>query len=66
MDGREKKRKQQVMDKLLKSPTKQSAESPVIVSKSGSKEMDKAKASFFYESSIPFNVADSSSFVHMI
>ena len=43
---------------------KQSVESSVLVSKSGSKEMD--KASFFYENSISFNVADSSSFARMI
>ena len=50
------------MDELLKSPTKQSVKSSVIVSKSGSKEMDKTIASFFYENGISFNVADSSSF----
>ena len=40
--------------------------SPVIVSKSGSKEMDKTTASFFHENGISFNVADSSSFAHTI
>ena len=64
MDG--KKRKQQVMDELLVSPSKQSVESSVIVSKSGSKEVDTKTASFFYENGISFNVADSSSFACMI
>ena len=63
------KKKQQVMDKLssFKFSTKQSVASPVIVtvSKSGSKEMDKTIASFFYENGISFNFADSSSFAHM-
>ena len=59
-------RKQQVMDELLKSPTKHPVESSVIVSKSGSKEMDKTIASFFYENGISFNVADSSSFARML
>ena len=45
MDG--KKRKQQVMDKLLVSPSKQSVESSVIVSKSGSKEVNTKIVSFF-------------------
>ena len=54
------------MDELLKSPTKQSVESSVRVSKSGSKEMDKTIASFFYENGISFNVADSSSFARML
>ena len=54
------------MDELFKSRTKQSVESSVIVSKSGSKEMDKTIASFFYENGISFNVADSSSFARML
>ena len=48
---------------------KQLVESSVIISKSGSKEMDKAlkaTAFLFYESGISFNVADSSSFARMI
>ena len=54
MDG--KKRKQQVMDELLVSPSKQSVESSVIVSKSGSKEVNTKIASFrvFYENGISF------------
>ena len=56
MDG--KKRKQQVKDELRVSPSKQSVESSVIVSKSGSKEVDTKTASFFYENGISFNVAD--------
>ena len=60
-----KRRKQEVMDELFKFPTKKSAALPVIVSKSGSKEMDKTIASFFYENGISFNVADSSSFARM-
>ena len=57
MDG--KKRKQQVMDELV-SPAKQSVESSVIVSKSGSKEVNTKIESFFYENGISFNVDDSS------
>ena len=49
-----KKRKQQVMDELLVSPSKQSVESSVTVSKSGSKEVNTKIASFFYENSIQF------------
>ena len=40
----------------LKSPTRQSVESPLLVSNSGSEEIDKTIASFFYENSITFNV----------
>ena len=47
MDG--KKRKQHVMDGLLASPSKQFVESSVMVSKSGSNEVDTKIASFFYE-----------------
>ena len=61
-----KKRKQQVMDKLLVFPSKQSVESSVIVSKSGSKEVNTKIVSFFYENCISFNVADSSTFACMI
>ena len=48
-----------MMDELLVSPSKQSVESSVIVSKSGSKEVNTKIASFFYENSISFNVAES-------
>ena len=58
--------KLEIVDKLLKSPTKQSVESSVIVLKAGSKEMYTTIASFCYEKSISFNVADSSSFACMI
>ena len=61
-----KKGNNQVMDELFKSPTRQSVASPVIVSKSGSKEMAKTIAFFFYENGISFNFADTSSFAHMI
>ena len=70
-----KKRKQQVMDDLITSPTKQSVESSLIGSqKSGTNEVDAMItnevdamiASFFYENGISFNVANSSSFGHMI
>ena len=54
MDG--KNRRQQMMDKLLVSPSKQLVESSV---KSGSEEVDTKIASFFYENGISFNVADS-------
>ena len=66
MDG--KTRKQQVMDELLVSPSKQLVEYSVIVPwlKSGSKEVDTKMASFFYENCISFNFADSSSFACMI
>ncbi len=37
-----------------------------LTSKSGSKELDAKIASFFYENTIPFNVADSRSFAPMI
>ena len=63
MDG--KKWKQQVME-ILVSHSKQSVESSVIVSNSGSKEVNTKIASFFYENGISFNVADSSSFACMI
>jgi len=62
-----KKRKQQVMDDLITSPTKQSVESSLIGSqKSGTNEVDAMIASFFYENGISFNVANSSSFGRMI
>ena len=64
MDG--KKRKQQVMDELLVSPSKQSVESSVIVSKSGSKEVNTKIASFLYENCISLNVANSLSIACMI
>ena len=64
MDG--KKRKQQVMDELLVTPSKQSVESSILESKSGSNEVSTKIASFFYENGISFNVADSSSFACMI
>ena len=38
-----------VTDNLPNSPSKQSVESSLIVSKSGSREMGTTKASFFYE-----------------
>ena len=44
------------MDGHLKSPTRQLVESPLLVSNSGSEEIDKTIASFFYENSITFNV----------
>jgi hypothetical protein len=59
----EKKWKQQVMDDLVTSTTKQSTNQPT---KSGSKEMDARIASFFYENGIAFNVADSTNFVRMM
>ncbi len=63
----EKKWKQQVMDDLITSPTKQSVESSLIGSqKSGTNEVDAMIASFFYENWISFNVANSSSFGSMI
>jgi len=58
-----KKRKQQVINDLVTSPTKQSTDPPT---KSGSNEMDARIASFFYENGIAFNVADSTSFVCMM
>jgi hypothetical protein len=62
-----KKRKQQAMDELLTSATKQSRNDSSIGSqKSGSKDVDAMIASFFYENGIAFNVADSSSFQNMI
>ncbi len=62
MAGR--KRKQQVMEDLATSPTKQqSVESSLIGSqKTGSKEVNAMIASFFYENGISFNVSHSSSF----
>ena len=59
----EQKRRQQIIDDLVTSPTKESVESPA---KSGTKEMDARIASFFYENGIAFNVADSTSFISMI
>ena len=49
-------------NKHLKSPPNQSVDSPVIVSASGSKEMDKTITAFFFENGISFNVVDSSNF----
>ena len=60
------KRKPEVMDELLVSPSKQSVESSEIVSKSGSNEVGTKIASFFYDNCISFNVADSLSFACMI
>ena len=59
-----KKRKQQVMDGLLLSPSKQSVESSVMVSKSGSKEVDTKIASFFHENGISFTSANARAHTH--
>ena len=62
------KRKHQVMEDLVTSPTKQqSVESSLIgTPKTGYKEVDAMIASFFYENGIPSNIANSSSFGRMI
>ena len=51
----------QVIDELLQPATKSLESSLTSSNKSGSKELDSKIASFFYENTIPFNVADSPS-----
>ena len=56
----------QVIDELLQPATKSLESSLTSSNKSGSKELDSKIASFFYENTIPFNVADSPSCAAMI
>ena len=51
----------QVIDELLQPATKSLESFLTSSNKSGSKELDSKIASFFYENTIPFNVADSPS-----